>query len=78
MKIIKEMVHTKEVLYYNLTLQVPLWCKWIACDKNGRVVAYQYMPVCDDEHYWIGTHYSDLCFVELEDEDWTDSLVGVK
>lgn len=68
------------VEYFGIELEVPIDTKYIAMDKNGTIVAYDYTEPYidqDEEELWnTGGDYTVLSIVVQDySGDWKDSLV---
>lgn len=54
MRIIEQLYAFKTVEYFGHNLIVPNWTKYLACEENGLVVAYEYKPICCLDDGWCG------------------------
>lgn len=69
---------TKEVVYFGLSLDVPINTHWLAVDKLGYLYAYtdRYNKPRTSDHYWYDRDKTAIIIavVELEGMDWKDTL----
>lgn len=68
------------ITYYGLELQVPNRANYVAVDENGDVMWYENKPFSDEyEGIWITNEgqSGDVCRVDLEGENWMNTLVEV-
>lgn len=81
MRVLSQIVHTKEVDFFGHTLTVPNWVDYLAADSDGKVWGYEvYEPVLNDHHTkWAPDMdeylYEEMAEVDLEGMDWTQTLV---
>jgi hypothetical protein len=65
------------VFYFGIKLWIPKNFNYLATDRDGRVYAYENKPEPSDDVF-LGTLPHYLGEVDLEDQDWTESLVEYK
>ncbi|WPJ68511.1 hypothetical protein OMDBNIEC_00025 [Salmonella phage STP-SP5] len=83
MRILSEVVHTKEVEYFGCTFNVPEWVRWLSTDFDGTTYGYAYKPSLKDGNIkWTPNfedeEYCEMAQVDLEGINWRKSLVEVK
>lgn len=83
MRVLSQVVHTKDVDFFGHTLTVPNWVDYLAADSDGKVWGYGvYKPLMnDDSAKWTPDDlfddypYDEMAEVDLEGMDWTQTLV---
>lgn len=83
MRVLSQVVHTKEVEYFGNKLDVPEWVRWLATDQDGTVYGFEYEPTLMDietkwTSYWEDDNFCEMAEVDLEGMDYKQTLVKVK
>lgn len=69
---------SKEVVYKDNTLIIPIWTQWVATDANGLMVAYKGKPVREELWWEENSCFDDIQYIGKaefeENEDWKQSL----
>lgn len=91
MKLIEEaeFVQRREVVYYGITFMVDVNHNFMACDADGELYSFYATPITDESGGWFVSTESDenapenintaeyVALVDLEGEDWTQTLVSI-
>lgn len=84
MRVLSQVVHTKDVNFFGVTLTIPDCVDYLACDKNGTVWGYEELsPNISHRHgKWFAQDvedydYYEIAHVDLEGLDWTQTLIEV-
>lgn len=81
MRVLSQIVHTKDVDFFGHTLTVPDWVDYLAADSDGKVWGYEaWAPVLSTNGTkwapdWDDDQYGEMAEVDLEGMDWTQTLV---
>jgi hypothetical protein len=69
----------KKVTYFGIKLNIPKGYRYVATDSDGRVYAFKHKPNTGNSAWVCVTdNFSFVVDVELEGEDWRDTLVSYK
>lgn len=84
MRVLSQVVHTKDVDFFGVTLTIPSRIDYLACDKDGRVWGYDTIPPEISHRFdrWLPAdpetfEYDEIAEVDLEGLDWTQTLKEV-
>lgn len=84
MRVLSQVVHTKDVNFFGVTLTVPDCVDYLACDKDGTVWGYEAVPpnISFEHDGWFAQdpedyEYYEIALVYLEGTDWTKTLIKV-
>lgn len=84
MRVLSQVVHTKDVNFCGVTLTVPSRVDYLAADKDGKVWGYEAIPPELSHRFdrWLPAdpgayEYDEIADVDLEGSDWTQTLTEV-
>ena len=83
MRVLSQVVHTKDVDFFGHILTVPNWVDYLAADSDGKVWGYEiHAPLMNrDNSKWepddlfYDYQFDEMADVDLEGMDWTQTLV---